>query len=622
MRIALRHIGLSVLALLPTLAFAGTLPKQFTLGNYVPKDSWMVMHFVDHPDRAWIEAQWVEVFDMLKQTGIERDITKLAFSFMEEDQRDMVQALVDQWTKTVEAVAWGDLVNQEILYAQRVGELPQPYDYIFLARGKPGTGKANAEALANILKQLAALGEKVAVTESQDGSIRRWSLAVAGDSDVPFSVELMQKGDVISLTSSAQSASIVASLMNGKAPESSFAASPRFAEAIGHVKTPEHGVTFLDWSMFLSRLKEQVGGMAPGDAAKLISSVIDEVGFTDYAISSMETDGRRELTHEVTRLLPAKKNCRMANCCVGRRSFKRFDSFVPIDAKSFSVDTSIDIGGVYSLILDIVETKMPGGKEAIAKFDDKMAQVGFDPQRDVFSWWSGETVSVDLPASVVTPFGGGGDSVKMFRVKDSELASKKIDAALTFVTGMLQGMGQGLVVTPADLPTKGFKQIMYPMMPMLKPVIGVRGDWLVVATSTEALKKCFAVEAGEASSIAQNERFKREGLVHDGPVLGASFTDKSKFGEEMGSAAAMMGMFGGMATAMIPNEPGAKPVKKLVQGVLGIVMKLAPVLQKIDFYSSEAKVKSYDGELLIRTESVVTYKSPEGADDTRRAGTN
>jgi hypothetical protein len=44
---------------------------------------------------------------------------------------------------------------------------------------------------------------------------------------------------------------------------------------------------------------------------------------------------------------------------------------------------------------------------------------------------------------------------------------------------------------------------------------------------------------------------------------------------------------------------------------MGMVMKLGPILQKIDFYSSEASVSTYDGALTFRSQSLVTYKSPD-----------
>ena len=73
----------------------------------------------------------------------------------------------------------------------------------------------------------------------------------------------------------------------------------------------------------------------------------------------------------------------------------------------------------------------------------------------------------------------------------------------------------------------------------------------------------------------------------------------------------MAGMIGNMVIAGIPEDkPEAAKVKTIFRSVLGILMKLGPVLQKIDFYSSESSMKTYDGESLMRKESVVTYKPP------------
>ncbi|MEK7785952.1 MAG: hypothetical protein AAB658_11110, partial [Chloroflexota bacterium] len=106
-----------------------------------------------------------------------------------------------------------------------------------------------------------------------------------------------------------------------------------------------------------------------------------------------------------------------------------------------------------------------------------------------------------------------------------------------------------------------------------------------------------------------------EGLVPSGPVQSASFKDTSKFGQELGAAVGMAGMFGGMAVAGMPEKgDDERQAKRIVQSLLGMVMKLGPVLQKIDFYSSESSIATYDGKLTIRTESVVTYKKPKDSD--------
>ena len=60
----------------------------------------------------------------------------------------------------------------------------------------------------------------------------------------------------------------------------------------------------------------------------------------------------------------------------------------------------------------------------------------------------------------------------------------------------------------------------------------------------------------------------------------------------------------------IPDER----LRQVVGKLLSVAMKLGPVLQKIDFYSSQAAMTTIDG-VEIRKEMIVTYKTPksEGA---------
>ena len=158
---------------------------------------------------------------------------------------------------------------------------------------------------------------------------------------------------------------------------------------------------------------------------------------------------------------------------------------------------------------------------------------------------------------------------------------------------------------------EGFRQVTHPMMMMmLKPVIGVKDEWLIVGTSAEAINKCLAVAGGDAPSIMENKRFREDGLIPKGPVRSASFTDTTNFGQELGAALGVIGMVGGMATASMPDQPeDARQAKRIAQTMLSTMMKLSPVLQKLDFYSSESAVTTVDG-LVMRQERVVTYKGP------------
>jgi hypothetical protein len=244
-----------------------------------------------------------------------------------------------------------------------------------------------------------------------------------------------------------------------------------------------------------------------------------------------------------------------------------------------------------------------------------LAGVGFDPKRDLFSWWGGEMISIDMPAAVVTPMSNA-DSVSMIRVKDSKIAAEKVNAAINGLKGILENkLQQTLLVSPAGEGLEGFQEVTHPMMAMFfRPVIGVKDEWLFIGTSGKAITRCLDVAAGKAPSILKNERFQKEGIVPKGPVCHVSFTDTSNTAQELGAALGMASMVGGMMTAGIPAEPGdpkAAKTKEIIQKIFGMVMKLSPVVAKIDFYSADATVTTWDGTW-SRTERIVTYKAPGG----------
>jgi len=631
MRRSMKPIVFVLFGLLPVAARAGGLPERFTLGRYIPGDVWVYVHGADNPERAWIAAQWAKVFEAFKASGIDRDISSLILSSLNDEQRTDVQATLDKWTALIKAVSWGDLIDQEVAYAQRLGAMPMMFDYIVLTRGKPGTAEANLASLVAILKELSALTEAIKLSNEDRDGVTVWSLAFPGaeKEGFPLGIELFRKDDVIGFATNKTAAADVLALIAGKSEKPSFADNKRFLKALAEVPPPSDLVSFFDAKLFFSSLGrmmtaigERAGGHRGGegqgqgddDAAKsiaLMRTILDQADVTDYSVTTVETRGRREMRHELTKLQSEKNKSEVCSCFLDRKPFDRFDRYIPADATGFSVDASVDLERLYKFALDFIKKHIPEGEAHVAKLNEILASLGFDPEKDLFSWWSGETMSVSLPAAVVSPMGGGGDFIVMIRVKDAEIAKHKVDQFIGFVSKFAEEQGQALMVTPASVNADGFKQITHPLAAMLlRPVVGVTGDWLVIAANPPAVNKCLDVAAGKAASIVENERFKAEGLTPKGPVRSASFTDTSQFGQELGTMVSIIGMAGGMAAASIPDEGGAKQAKAVAQKALGILMKLGPVLQKIDFYSSEASVSTYDGELTLRTEKVVTYKAP------------
>jgi len=612
----------------PSGSLAGELPSNFTLTKAIPGDCWMVINGVHNPERDWIEKEWTEVLDAFKKSGITQDLFTLFLSHLSEEDRAETEALVATFEKLITDVKWGDLVRREVVFAERL--TPPLPSYIILTRGAPGSAENNATAIAAIMKQIVSMTGEVEVKESKLHGADLWSIELNRMAELRFQIDLFRRGDVVGLVFAQNGAADILGLLAGKGEVKSIVDNPRFKKAISQVATPEDMVGYFDYRKVFSDVRGMVDwGVSrhndPSGADPKVVNTIDKilamVDVGDYGIMTMRTEGLSEITEQLTVLQADKLDTPLARCFLDRKSFKKFDKYVPKDATGFSVSTFFDLGLVYHTILKFIEENVPDGREGIAEFKELLAEIDFDPDVDLFSWYSGEIISIQMPAAVVTPFGGA-DSVVMIRVKDAALASAKVNTAITKLSEFIaKNMDQPLTITPAAVEAGGFQKVTHPMVAMmLAPVVGIADDeWLVIGTSAQSVDKCLAVAAGKAPSFRENPRFKKEGIIPTGPVAGASFTDISKLGEEMAAVIGMIGMFGGLGIAGIPNDdPEAAEVKQTLQKLFGIMMKLSPVVAKIDFFSSKASLATIDGHL-IRMKNVTTYKAPVQEKSTQTA---
>jgi len=285
----------------------------------------------------------------------------------------------------------------------------------------------------------------------------------------------------------------------------------------------------------------------------------------------------------------------------------------------------VNIEHLYNGIVDYMRNEAPNGPQLLQRWDAILSQLGFHPQRDLFDWWSGETISISLPAAMITPMSRE-DFVLMIRVKDTELASQKVNGLLDTTAALFKGQGQMLSLQPAKVKAEGFRQITHPMLTMfMQPVVGVHDGWLMIGSSAGAVNQCLAVAAGDAPSIRTNKRFAAEGLVPDGPVESVFFTDTSRFGEELAETVGMVGIVSGMLPMLnvqVNRDESDEdlPLADLMQKAMPIIGKLGPVLREIDFYSSDSGITKFDG-IAWHDQRVTVYKSPSTLEENRLART-
>ncbi len=597
-----RTVCALALALVPTAVLGGERDNTFTLGAYIPGDVWLYLHEVRNPERDFICAHWDKVFEAAARSGIDGDIRQLfAEKIRDPEQRSEFESKWDKVWHAISNVPWIDkLGRREFAMGQRIA-LPMP-TYMFLFRNDPADHAAITASLVKLMRTIASTTDACAVVEDKRHGAKVWSLCIG---NVGAVFEMFSRGDIIGAAVGKGALDDMLKLMNRKGTAGSIVADPAFQEALAEVDPPEDFLQYFRATQLFAQIQDCLNTAlrkARGDPdVKMVRGVVfkafEQFNAIDYSIWTRRTDGLQEVHSGITKLSPGAKAKPLVKALTERNMFKRFDRFVPENAAAFSVSTAIDVGLLYNTAIAFIRTEIPAeGPGWIAAWDGIQKGFGVDLNRDLFSWLSGEFVSVTLSGAMPGQKGG----VTMIRTRDPKVAWEKVSTSLAWLGRRFEQ----LMVNPApEVEVDGFVSVYHPMMVMMqiKPVVGMYEDWLVIGVKPRDVNRCLAVARGDAPSIRKNARFQAEGLSPNGPISGTSFSDWRKKGEELGMMFGMFGIVGGF----LPPSEELRPVRT----VFTLLARLAPVVAKIDFYSSQASTCRFTGDGW-KHELVVTYKPP------------
>ncbi len=355
-------------------------------------------------------------------------------------------------------------------------------------------------------------------------------------------------------------------------------------------------------------------------AKQLYGRIMDAVGVIDFTATVATTDGYSTYGESITVLVPDAKDRPIYPIFEKRHALTDFSRYLPKETASFSISGGADLTEVYKFLEDSVRLAGKKGEELLAKWSAIQEQVGVDVRKDVLGWIDGDSISVTLA--------GGRGSVWLMKVSDDGLAKQKVGETMKFVSTQLsENLAQAAAKNPAlaglammsirttpleDERLDGFENIHFAMAPQ-PAVWGVADGYLVFGSSADAAALCLATASGDHPSIRKNKRVMKEALVPDGRFVGVTLTDRRNLGKELATATGVGSMVVGMMGPMIP-QPEVRPLLTKIAGMLG---KLTPVVQKIDFYKSAATQTTFDGKMW-RQRSVTHYFAPteKGTPDT------
>lgn len=614
-----------------TMALAGGI-DDFTLAKSLPADATFAAAERRHEGQAFVKQQFEKVWKAVENAHFEKDVKRI-LKEMATGSGDLTDEDFDaKWQQIndlLAAVEWKSMCDGETAFAMSI-DFPA-IEGVVLLMPPAGKAKTSFEGLSAIIERLLAMAppDVFDTQSSDDGDSQIRKAVVKAAPQVAFT--LARHKDILLMGIGQKLFDQAWGLTTGKGGES-LVASARFKAALSKLPAPRDSFMFLDNTRLMTQVRAalngvqamtgagaageaEAGGGESGEAAeasgdpmdnpavvfKLLGKLIDGVDMFDHVAAVSATDGMKTTDDSIAVLNDKARSTLLYPLLVGNPSVSNPLRFIPQEAKDMTVWAGMDLSATYAAVLKFIEENVPNGQEHLARWEQMQTEHEFNVKADLLSWIGGEVTAFSIPGK--TPYSPPEWSV-MLSVRDEAKAREMLNKAFEHIAAAMEQ--QKGTVSDAEIGgVEGFKTVVHPMLAMMlpRPTFGVAQGRLIFGSSPKVIEQALAVAAGKLPGFDKSERFAKEGVAPKGPVHSMSFTDETRFGEELGQMLQMVQM-----AQLMPglSEVASKPVPG---AILRMVSKLGPVVQKIDFLQSSASLSTFDGKAIV-TRSVQNYREP------------
>lgn len=605
-------------------AWAGGI-DDFSLTRAIPADAFLAVHARNHDGLTFLNKQYDRVWQALAGSRIDRDIRRMIKDLTKEQGQDPeeFERIWQQITDLLAGVDWANLSEREFAFAMKL-EFPVS-EMVALFKPKPETIGDSFTGLSAMLKELAKLDEEnLQFAEDKQGDLETRKLTATG---MPSNFGLMvaRHKDTLLIAMGSGWVEQSIAMLEGKGGEP-LAKSARFQEAFKKLPAPTDELVFFDAARMMTSLRDIIkkalaesGAAEPAegepDPQKLVTRLLDAVDMFDYVASVSSTKDKQTVEESVCVLKGDAAKHALYPALFGNPPIKEPLKYIPKSASDMSVSTGIDLQKLYAEALKYFREEIPDAETHLAEWDALQEEWQFNVEKDLLSWLVGDMAEFSIPgATAFSP----GEFCLMFGVRDEKKAAETIKRGMDALAPLLQQQS-GLVEEISVAGSEGFHAINHPFIGMVglkEPTIGVKNGVLFFASSPKVIELALDTAAGKSENFSKNERFLKEGLPPASNVVSLSFSDTTELGKNIGQGLRMAPMFAQMAGP----EMGKNPAMKAIFGILG---KLGPVFDKLDFLLSTAEQSTFDGKV-IKGKSVTNYREPpvEKAPATQSGGTD
>ncbi|MHC4944484.1 MAG: hypothetical protein ACYTG7_15820 [Planctomycetota bacterium] len=606
------------------------------IANGISSDFYLFTRAMHNPERDFLNPYHKKVMDALEESEIFHELWKIVQEGLGQQEMEQVEGVTDKFGKLLAAVDWKALIAEEWVFGVRAGFPAHQYLAAFRMSGDKAS--KNFQALVALLKATMEMCPFMTMEEwSSQGAPAGVTIRFK-DPGIPFQPALAQvEGAIIVASDESDLKTAIALITGAETAAKPLAETRKFKEAFAQLPPAEDGAFYIELAPIftaydgLKELERFPINFGPDQhTLEGLMHTIHHYFILPERVSSVSfTEGVKGFEESVVIFCPDWKEKPMAAVSKPEAAIKDFQKFVPQDALSFSVSTGIDFTALNDMLVQLFRELAPTMAEgALQQWDMIQKSIGFDLKEDLFAILEGGMVNLSFPAAQPSPFSQS-DSIMLMHLKSREKAQALLEKWIGMLSGMLdaaealkkqpelhQGEIPGIVqalsqsnVTIKLLPleVEGVpwgRKVSISVMPFMQPVFGLMGNHLVLASSEGALKKYAAFLEDGGPNILENKSFRDLELGVPTVIQSISFEDVGASYKELGQFLAMSGMF----TMMIPPEPETRVLKK----VLGLLPRLSPVIQALDYQGYKASFEVVDYEHGVsKSRKVMTYRIKE-----------
>jgi hypothetical protein len=407
---------------------------------------------------------------------------------------------------------------------------------------------------------------------------------------VPYQPAVACQGDLFLISTSEDVLKTSLALLNDSSAKTKFD-DERLKEALSELPKAEDAITFFDGNQLFASMgelgdfirKENPGEEKAERAAKLVERIVKEVDILEFEASVQFTEEGQNRIAALGKASDSLKESILGRAITSGEPFEDWQSWVPADARAYSLSTGINLHEIYSSVLSFVREEVPESQEGLDKWNAMQEKVGVNLDQDILQAFSGENVSITLSDQ---------QTVTALKCSNPEKIRELMDRAIEGLKQIPQVQQQGLdLVDCEDEALDGFQELRVAALAMTpaKPVIGFHDGWMIFASSPAAAKKLLAVRAGDEKSIKGAETLEKFDLDVDGTVNAVSYSD---IGATVRATADGIDQFAVMAPMIVgAAAQGAKPEDmKAIQQAIGLLPSVAKVIRKFDFYEQKLSI--------------------------------